>query len=420
MLRRFAFVMLTVNLICAFGSAPTVATEMDYWFSENNQIYWEAMREIVHDYNASQNDVHVNLYTYIWTEMENKLLTAIAGGAAPDLATLDGCVVAEWVAGLNPFEPLDPYLKRHGIDRSHFIPNEWQEGSLWGKQWSLPWRTASRGLYWNKDLFAVSGLHAEQPPTTLEDLDLFARKITRLSPQGQIEVLGFAPWFNNWNLQGWFWTFGGQLYDWQENVYTIDRPEHLNAMRWVKSYVERYGAPILDFRKGVTGNTRFSNEELGMLLQSTSYISTLHGTNPDINYGVGLPPYPKGGANGNWGGGFSHVMPVTAKNKDAAGHFLAYLAKPEVQLKWYERTGLLPTHWEAVRRLLRVTGDERVRVMIEGLPTANARTPYWLALHRNLNTANNELINGTKSPEQILAEQQKAIEILAAPLRKPR
>jgi hypothetical protein len=55
--------------------------------------------------------------------------------------------------------------------------------------------------------------------------------------------------------------------------------------------------------------------------------------------------------------------------------------------------------------------------MIEGPPIANARTPYRLALHRNLNTANTELANGTNSPEQILAEQQKAIECRSRYLR---
>lgn len=47
--------------------------------------------------------------------------------------------------------------------------------------------------------------------------------------------------------------------------------------------------------------------------------------------------------------------------------------------------------------------------MIQGLPTANARTPYWLTVHNNLNKASNELITGVKPPEQILAEQQKLI-----------
>jgi multiple sugar transport system substrate-binding protein len=421
MFKRLGFTFLLVSLIWTLSSSAVFAkTEIDYWFSENNQYYWDLMKVIVDDFNASQNEVHVNLYTFIWKDMQNKLLTAIAGGAAPDVVALDGSIVAEWVATINPFISLDPYLQRYGITKDMYIPNEWQEGSLWGKQWALPWRTSSRGMYWNMDLFATAGLNPNQGPKTLEDIDQWTRKINRYTPQGKFEVLGFAPFFNNFNLQGWFWTFGGGLYDWQRNVYTLERPEHLEALKYVKSYVDTYGQAILDYRTGYSYNDRFANEQLGMLIQSTTYVSTLYDMNPNINYGVGVLPYPTNGANGNWGGGFSHAIPISAKNKDGAAFFLAYLAKPEVQLKYYEISGLLPTHFDAVRQLIRVTSDERVRIMIQGLPTANARTPYWLTVHNNLNKASNELITGVKPPEQILAEQQKLIEVMAEPLKQPR
>ncbi len=392
---------------------------VEYWYTDNSQSpFWETMTSLVEKFNQSQQEVTVQLSTFIWDKnFQAKLLSAIVGGSAPDVVAIDGSAVIEWVANSNAFQPLDQLLPKYGIHKDDFIPHEWREGSLWGKQWSVPFRTASRGLYWNKDMLREAGINADRAPATLEDLDAIAAKITRINPDTkQLVQLGFAPWLNNWNLQGWFWSFGGSLFDWERARYTINRPEHLRALRWAKEYADRYPQAIT-FNQGYSGNNeRFFRNELGFILQSTTYLSRLNQYRADMDYGVGVPPQPQGGANGNWGGGFSHVVPASAKNPEGAVRLIAYLVDPKTQIEFYQATSTLPTCFEAVRRLIQITPDLRTRIMIEGLPYANARTPYWLTVHNNLVTANSELINGKKTPEAILLEQQAKAEQAAVNL----
>lgn len=424
MIRRYkCLILVCLFLLFSSTTGSYARTTVEYWYSDHNQTYWEVVQSLVDRFNKSQNEVTVNLTPAIaGKDFEDKLLTSIMGGVAPDLVHFEGSAVIEWVANNDAFAPLDVYLTRHKITKQSFLPSEWQEGSLWGKQWSVPFRTASRGLYMNQDVVAASGFNPDKGPATLDELDNMARRITKQSPDGKLQIAGFLPWVNNWNLQGWFWTFGGNLFDWSKVKYTINRPEHLRAMNWIKEYADRFGPGSVKFTSGFSGqNERFFRNELAMLLQSTTYMARLMEYRSDMRFTVVKPPVIQGiDTNGNWGGGFSHVIPTTAKNPDGAAIFLAYLSKPETQLEYYKMTTLIPTHFDAVRQLLRVTTDPRVRVMIEGLPTANARTPYWNTIHRNLTKANFELINAQKTPEAILDEQQKIADLTVVNLNKPR
>ena len=112
---------------------------------------------------------------------------------------------------------------------------------MWnGKVWGMPGYTNVRGLFWNIDILNEVGLDSSQGPQTLEELEDLAAKATRVESDGRITRLGFAPWLGGYYPAGWFWSFGGDIYDPQTGMPTLTREENVDAWHWVQEWAQRY------------------------------------------------------------------------------------------------------------------------------------------------------------------------------------
>jgi ABC-type glycerol-3-phosphate transport system substrate-binding protein len=84
--------------------------------------YWEkwngpeadAMRAVVNDYNASQEKVYVDFSTV--SQMDRRLMLAIAGGVPPDVAGIYGKSLPVYAEN-NALMPLDKFAATAGIRR---------------------------------------------------------------------------------------------------------------------------------------------------------------------------------------------------------------------------------------------------------------------------------------------------------------
>src|SRR5690606_14406156 len=79
-----------------------------------------------------------------------------------------------------------------------------------------------------------------QPPTTIDELDAYALKLTETTPDGQITTLGFYPVANNWGMAAWVWTFGSDFFDWETGRPTVNTPENREIVEWAREYAERW------------------------------------------------------------------------------------------------------------------------------------------------------------------------------------
>ena len=118
---RCCAVMLAV-LGIACPRAPSVEEsnriELVYWMSWTG-FEGEANRAVVEAFNASQDRIHVNLMTV--SEMDRKLLAAIAGGTPPDVAILMSFHAQSFAAKFALMH-FDGWLEEYGIHKEDFFP----------------------------------------------------------------------------------------------------------------------------------------------------------------------------------------------------------------------------------------------------------------------------------------------------------
>ncbi len=203
--------------------------------------------------------IEVKLVTV--SQIERKLLVAIAGGNPPDVAgSYAFCVCA--YADRNALTPLDDLLAAEGISREDYVPVYWDMCRHRGRMWALPTTPATVALHWNKRLFREAGLDPDRPPRTIAELDEFAERLTRRDSRGNITQMGFIPQEPGWWNWAWGYWFGGKLWNGRDKI-TADDPGNIRAFRWIQSYSKKYG--VDDIRRFASGFGNFSSPQNAFL-----------------------------------------------------------------------------------------------------------------------------------------------------------
>ncbi|MBI5094118.1 MAG: ABC transporter substrate-binding protein [Candidatus Hydrogenedentes bacterium] len=287
----------------ALGDRRTIIT---YWDRHTGHEA-EARKALIDEFNALPgNKVYVR--TVIIGSRVEKLLTAIAGGAPPDVCSLGSSVLAQ-LAAQGCFMPIeDEVAKSSYLSQSNFLPHAWSLVSFDGHIWAIPTTTDTYCLLWNKNAFRRAGLDPEVPPKTIKEIEEFAVKLT-VKKGGQIEQYGFVPW-QPW-IQTYMWggLFGGKWFDEKTMLASCaNDPEIIKAFQWVQSFaINPKKSEQLPFAvdPGLTAqnklggqyqsaNNPFYSGKVAMITEGEWQCTFIPKYAPDLDWGVAPIPQPEG------------------------------------------------------------------------------------------------------------------------------
>lgn len=175
------------------------------------------------------------------------LLVQLAGGMIPDVAVVAdatfGLVAAHGgVEDLTARVVAGDYLKTTW-------PAAWDAVRLYGRYWGIPYVTDTRAMLYNTEVLAGGGIGHR--PTTLEELDAIAHKLTAADSDGKYHQFGFWPFAGNWTLFGWGWLFGGEFVDSTGNAITANDPAVVRALEYEVGYGRRYSWSAAAYPSGL-------------------------------------------------------------------------------------------------------------------------------------------------------------------------
>ena len=321
-------------------------------------VYWDkwtgpegrSLRAVVDAFNRSQDRIEVEVLTV--SPVDRKTLVATAGGNPPDIAGLWAYNIASF-ADAGALTPLEPFMLDDGQTadewQARYYPVYQRITRHNGVVYAAVCQPAMITLHWNKQLFREAGLDPERPPRTVQELDEYARKLTKRDPRtGEITQMGFLPQEPGW----WPWVFcrwfGGQLFD-GENITLATDPRNLEAMRWVASYTKDYGKDaVTKFASGFAGQfaspqAGFFSGKVAMVFQGVWYNAYIREYKPGLDYGV-APAWPSavpGIDDFSLAEADVLVIPRGAKHPREAWEFIKYLSSPNLQAQSREElTGI--------------------------------------------------------------------------------
>ena len=358
-----------------------------------------------------------------------KLITAIRGGAAPDVYMADRFTVPQRAAeGVLAELPADvAALKDQHLEFA------WNETQYQGKTYAIPFDTDARALWYNKDLITAAGedpaqLDISKGAPTIELVNKIADKISKKDASGNYDVIGWLPggpheggtpgaFDQGWHYT-WGFTFGGKFADTAACKVTPTDPGVVAGYQflydWAKERdpqaITRWVSTNLPPNPPAQSNPIWT-QKLGMTISGDWRIAEQVKYAPNGHYGFTYIPVPKAGdKSATWAGGWSMALIPDSKVEAQAIKFMTYIAGPEGQ-KVYTKDS---THLPTIKALLEDTSlyDPQHATFLDLLQVALNRPPlavgavYWDAL----TSAQGSVELNTKTPAEALKEVQDSVQ----------
>jgi multiple sugar transport system substrate-binding protein len=294
----------------------------------------ERLAEVVEEFNRTHPNIKVRaVFTPNDLDSNQKFFTSVAANKPPDAIFVDGPQVAAW-AEQGAIQPLDDYIAQSAIKPTDYFAPCWEQTSYRGKIWAMTYCADPNFAFaWNKKVFRDCGLDPEKPPTTIEELDKFNDRITKIE-SGRIIRIGIIPWaqFGNANATfTWGWAFGGGFYDPVAHKITANDPKVVKAMEWMTSYARKYDPNKINaFTQGF-GSRDQNPFYIGRIAMQCLHISQIDDINtyaPDLNYGLTFIPAPSTGEmHSSWVGGWCLGIPKGSKHPKEAWEFIRWCCR---------------------------------------------------------------------------------------------
>ncbi|MBF4589409.1 ABC transporter substrate-binding protein [Curtobacterium sp. VKM Ac-1395] len=331
--------------------------------------------------------------------VEQKLLTAIAGGKVPDLVLWDRYQTSLY-APKGALQSIDDRVEEDDVDTKDFYPQALSEMRYDGKLYGLPLLVDNRSLVYNEDLFAKAGL---QPPTTWDELKTDAKQLT-VSRGGKLQQSGFM--LNDPGLFSmWLQQAGGQLLTKDGTATAFDSPEGIEVLDFWKSLMDD-GVYTNGF--GDT-NDVFAAGEAAMKYDGPWDVPNLDKAD-GLKWGVTESVAGPGGAQGAVMGGFGLAIPTGAQQADGAWAFEKWWAtKAENGVDFAKVSGWIPANRSSANDPF-FTDEPRYAGFVKTLDYASVRPDvpgYSDVEGKALTPALEKFMSGQLTAKQALAQAAK-------------
>jgi multiple sugar transport system substrate-binding protein len=349
--------------------------------------------------------------------------------SAPDLYYHDTFQVNADVAA-GKLAPLDDYLAKWP-DWSTQFPDSVKQAAKGGdgKIYGVPISTDTRGLWYQKDVFAKAGITVPWEPKTWNDVLTAARTIKQKVP-GAIPFSMYSTKIHGEasTMQGFemllYGTPGGTLYDDAQKKWVAGGKNFTDALTFVNAvYREELGPKQADAHNAKladkVGLEWFPAAKLGISLDGAWASSAWKPTGtkpwPEWTQKMGWTPMPtqNGEAPGavSMSGGWVMAMSAYTKNKQEAFDFITVATNKENSMTYSVGTGDLATRKDVAADPKYSADNPSVKFWTDLASVTHYRPAFeaYPKVSAQVQEAMEAVTTGSRSPEEATAAYVKAL-----------
>ena len=339
-MRRLFLIAATALLVasagCGGSSSSNGVVNVTVWHGYED-IEGKAMTSAAARFNATHPKIHVTVQNYGNADYAlQKVLTAIRGGAYPDIAYLYGSWAAN-IARSPTAVDLSSRIKEPGVNWNDFWPAERQAVQVGDKVIGMPALVDNLALVYNKKLFDQAGIPYPTANWTWDDFRAAAQKLTDPSAK----QFGWAYVADGsedtvWRFDALLWQAGGDILNSDNTKAEFNSPAGVQAATLLQQMATVDHSVYLDNGNGNYANL-FNSGKIAMLFTGPWDLSSF----PDVDYGVqvlpGLTNHQTISGPDQW-----VLFDNGSERTQAAWTFLKWFTSPQQAMIWSTQTGDLP------------------------------------------------------------------------------
>lgn len=395
---------------------PPEPVTLTFWHA-----YGGSRGELMDELVAEFNETHPNITVQaeyggsLWT-MRDKLLTAIAGDAGPDVSQIDQFWSSELADSGGLIKVEDLIAADPDVSTADFYDKVWETATYNDEIWSMPFSFSNIALYYNKALFREAGLDTETPPTTWEEFAEMGQQLTvdkdgdGVPDQWGIEFTLLANRGTVYYWLAFLWQNDGELFSADFTESKFNEQPGVEALQFWVDLVHTY--EVLPLAPPEDG---FANSLVAMKFASTASLASYRGYLGD-ELGMAFMPQGKQYATGVGGGNLAIF--TTTPDVDASWEFVKWMTSEEINLRWSQASGYMPLRpgvVESDEYKAYLTEEPFAQVILDQMPYGVVRPniPAYAPASREIGLAVEEVVFGNLDPQtQLDIAAEKVNEML--------
>jgi multiple sugar transport system substrate-binding protein len=404
--------LLAVAVIVLLGcrSSDEPRTRVDFW-AIGSEV--EKIGELFDEFRRENPDIEVRIQQIPWSAAHEKLLTAFAGDATPDVCQLGNTWIPEF-ATLGALEPLDSYIARSkSVDQKDYFPGLWKTNELDSHVYGIPWYADTRLLFYRKDILARAGWNS--PPRTWSEWLAAMRAVKKLNPQWYAILMPTNEW-EHLSILGM--QAGSQLLRDDGRYANFNTAEFKRAFKFYAALYDEGLAPIDTKEQSANYWEEFARGHFAMYITGPWNIGEFRlRLPPELQDKWGTAPFPKpDGAkfSVSQAGGSGLAIFKNSRNREAAWRLVEFLSGPKQLVRFYQLTGNLPPR-ESAWKLGQIANDPPVAAFHEQLEhvVPLPRLPEWeLIATTQIARAVQAVVAHQKTVEEAVADLDRRVDDL--------
>ncbi|MEV6397443.1 sugar ABC transporter substrate-binding protein [Streptomyces sp. NPDC051907] len=361
------------------GGKPTVEFwSMPFWIGQDDKV-----KELVDEFNKSQNEVKVNLTLLEWKDGRDKIKQATAAGNGPDVWLMNNGLELDYLKA-GAIAPLDK-LGYTTADTEKFLDladvNKYED-----KFYGAPLYFDVGVMLYRTDILKKYGF--SKPPATWDELKSTSSAITTKSAAAGDKVHGwqFKGMDDHVNAINSTWESflcqaGGSLTSSDYSESAQDSEAGRTAMNYMRSFYDDKTSPV-----GTSALNGFIDGKVAMFPFFQSVIAGVEAAGAKTKGKWAVAPMPEGPKSGcSMVGGHSLVASSKSDDLKSAGAFMKWLASPERSVRYMDFHAIYPYDSQQVDPASKKAYEAKI-----------AGAPQWIPILQQL---------GRNSPELVLQDR---------------
>ncbi|MBX3015945.1 MAG: sugar ABC transporter substrate-binding protein [Caldilineaceae bacterium] len=343
---------------------------------------------------------------FIWhpggaIEIQQKLLTMIAGGESPDLYWTHTYINPGLAKREVPLALDDLFAGDSSWSRDAYFPGSVADFQVAGKQYAMPRETTASVMIYNKTLIEESGAALPTPEWTWDDFVEIAKATTK--GEGADKIYGVANFTANAYTFVRAWQKGGDILNEERTEYTFNEAPSVAGVQSIADLIHTDGVHVSGAElAGRPYAEVFLTGKIAMFPQFSVFTAILPA---EFEWDIAHMPHNADEARTTRVASAGHSIYSGTQQVDAAWSWLRFLESKEA-FEHLAATGLsVPAHKEVAESPLYLSPDQPPASKDIFLEALNYGRPEpvagdWIGVHREITTALEGVYGVSQRPVQ--------------------